>query len=74
MLAAGVLIASAVSLTRGDVAYLLVIIWAFVGIAVKHAAVPTVATGSWVATVLVGLMLVAGAWLTRWRGQALQAS
>jgi hypothetical protein len=60
-LTAGVCIASAVSLTRGDIAYMLVIIWAFVGIAVKHAAVPIVATGAWVTTALVGLMLISGA-------------
>lgn len=60
MLTAGVCIASAVSLTRGDIAYMLVIIWAFMGIAVKHAGVPIVATGAWVTTALVGLMLVVG--------------
>jgi benzodiazapine receptor len=60
MLAAGVGIASAVSLTRGDVAYMLVIVWAFAGIAVKHAGTPVVATAAWVATALVAVMLVAG--------------
>jgi hypothetical protein len=53
-------IASAVSLTRGDVAYLLVLIWAFAGIGVKHAATPPVATAAWVTTALVALMLVVG--------------
>jgi len=43
MLAAGAAIASAVSLKRGgDVAYVLVIVWAFIGIAVKHADTPIV--------------------------------
>jgi benzodiazapine receptor len=60
MLVAGVVIASAVSLTRGDVAYMLVIVWAFAGIAVKHAGTPVVATAAWVATALAALMLVAG--------------
>jgi benzodiazapine receptor len=60
MLIAGVAIASAVSLTRGDVAYMLVIVWAFAGIAVKHAGTPVVATTAWVTTVLVALMLVVG--------------
>jgi hypothetical protein len=60
MLVAGVGIASAVSLTRGDVAYMLVIVWAFAGIAVKHAGTPAVATTAWVTTALVALMLVAG--------------
>ena len=60
MLVAGVAIASAVSLTRGDVAYMLVIVWAFAGIAVKHAGTPVVATAAWVTTALAALMLVAG--------------
>lgn len=67
MLTAGVGIASAVSLTRGDVAYMLVIIWAFVGIAVKHANVPLVANGAWVTTVLVAIMLVVGLYFTSGR-------
>ncbi len=65
MLTAGVFIASVISLTRGDIAYMLVIIWAFVGIAVKHADVPIVATGAWVTTALIGLMLVVGSMLAR---------
>jgi benzodiazapine receptor len=60
MLVVGVGIASAVSLTRGDVAYMLVIVWAFAGIAVKHAGTPVVATAAWVTTALVALMLVVG--------------
>ncbi|MBC8263535.1 MAG: tryptophan-rich sensory protein [Anaerolineales bacterium] len=60
MLVAGVGIASAVSLTRGDVAYMLVILWAFAGIAVKHAGTPVVATAAWVTTALAVLMLVVG--------------
>lgn len=66
MLVAGVAIASAVSLTRGDVAYMLVIVWAFAGIAVKHAGTPVVATAAWVATALAALMLVVG-WFFRKR-------
>jgi MYXO-CTERM domain-containing protein len=72
MLAVGVCLASLISLTRGDVAYMLVIIWAYVGIAVKHAGVPVVATGAWAATALVGLMLVLGAFVTRRRREALR--
>jgi hypothetical protein len=36
MLFAGAVIASAVSITRGDVAYVLVIVWAYLGVAVKN--------------------------------------
>lgn len=60
MLVAAVGIASAVSLTRGDVAYMLVIVWALAGIAVKHVGTPVVATAAWVTTALAALMLVAG--------------
>jgi hypothetical protein len=41
-------------------AYMLVIIWAFAGIAIKQAGTPVVATGAWAATALVGLVLVIG--------------
>ncbi len=58
MLVVGAGIASAVGLTRGDVAYMLVIVWAFAGIAVKHAATPVVATAAWVTAALVVVMLV----------------
>lgn len=60
MLTVGVVVASAMILTRGDIAYTLVIIWAFVGIAIKHAGTPIVATGAWVTTALVVLILVLG--------------
>lgn len=73
MLVAGVGIASAVSLTRGDVAYMLVIVWAFAGIAVKHAGTPVVATAAWVTTALAALMLVVG-WVFRKRLRAQDAT
>ncbi|KPK94582.1 MAG: hypothetical protein AMJ88_03615 [Anaerolineae bacterium SM23_ 63] len=63
MLIAGLAIAAAVSLTRGDVAYLLVLIWAFVGIAVKHQGTTLVATTAWIVTGLVLVILVAGVFL-----------
>jgi hypothetical protein len=43
MLVVATLIAALVSVTRGDVAYILVIAWAFAGIAVKHISTPLVA-------------------------------
>ncbi|MBC7248811.1 MAG: tryptophan-rich sensory protein [Anaerolineae bacterium] len=57
MLLVGVGIASAVSFTRGDVAYVLVIVWAFAGIAIKHAGTPVVSIAAWVTTALAVLML-----------------
>lgn len=64
---AAVVIASTVSITRGDIAYLLVIVWAFVGIAVKQAANPIVATTSWLMTGVVVVMLLVGARVNRHR-------
>lgn len=58
-------IASAVTLTRRDVAYMLVILWAFVGIAVKHAAVSVVAAATWIVTVLLALVLIGSIVLER---------
>lgn len=60
LLVAGAAIASGVSITRGDVAYVAVIVWAFIGIAVKHAATPVVATTAWIAAVVVALTLFIG--------------
>lgn len=67
MLVVGAAITLAVVLTRGDVAYTLVILWAYAGIAVRQAGVPVVATAAWVMAVLVAL-LVPLAW---WRGKKL---
>jgi len=67
MLVVGAAITLAVVLTRGDVAYTLVILWAYAGIAVRQAGVPAVATAAWVMAALVAL-LVPLAW---WRGRGL---
>jgi hypothetical protein len=45
------------ALTRRDVAYLLVLAWAFAGIGVKQAAVPLVATTAWIVTALMIFMI-----------------
>lgn len=50
MLAVALVVATLMALTRGDVAYLLVLAWAFAGIGVKHPDVAPVATAAWVAT------------------------
>jgi hypothetical protein len=67
ILAAGTVIASLVALRRGDVAYMLAIIWAFLGIAVKHASTPLVAGAAWVAAIVVAIMMMVGAVLHRRR-------
>ncbi len=58
MLAVATVLAGVMALTRRDAAYLLVLIWAFIGIALKHAATPTVATSAWVATGIVALLVL----------------
>jgi hypothetical protein len=74
MLVAGAAIASAVSLTRGDVADVLVIVWAFVGIAVKHADNPIVSVTAALMAVLVALTLLVGVPRTQRRIKSQPAS
>jgi hypothetical protein len=61
IIAVATAIASLVSWTRGDVVYMLVILWAFVGIALKHADTPMVAVTTWVLTGVTAVMTVVGA-------------
>lgn len=58
MLAVALIVAALMAWTRRDAAYLLVLVWAFAGIAVKHAGNPLVATASWTATAVVVLLVV----------------
>ena len=67
MLIAGTVIATAMSLTRGDAAYVLVILWAFVGIAVKQAGTPVVANAAWTASGVALIALVVGVLVSRRR-------
>jgi hypothetical protein len=60
MLLAATAITALVSFTRGDVAYVLVIVWAFVGIAVKHPGTPSVSITAWVMAAVVALTLFVG--------------
>lgn len=62
MLAVAVIVAGLMLLSRRDSTYLLVLVWAFVGIALKHSAVPTVTIAAWVAAALVAAFAVAN-WL-----------
>lgn len=74
MLLVGVGLAWAMSLSRGDVTYVLVIIWAFVGIAVKNSETPVVAIAAWIAAGLAAVGLVIGLILTRQRHRQATAS
>lgn len=64
MLAIASLLGLAMAWTRRDVAYLAVLIWAFAGIAVKQASVPTVVLSAWIAA-LIMLALLLFSWISR---------
>jgi hypothetical protein len=65
VLAAVLVIAALMNFTRRDIAYTAVILWALVGISVKHAAVPAVAIPTWITFGLVALTLAAAFFLRR---------
>lgn len=65
ILAAVVVIAGLVILTRRDVAYGLVILWALVGIAVKHAVVAAVALSTWITFGLIALIMMLALFLPK---------
>jgi benzodiazapine receptor len=52
MLAVASLLGLAMALMRRDVGYLAVLVWAFIGIAVKQTPAPLVVAGAWVAAIL----------------------
>ena len=60
MLAAGALISIVMTLTRADIAFSLVLVWAYIGIAVKHSDTSLVATSALVGAgiILVTLIIV----------------
>ena len=68
MLAAGVIISAVMSLTRADIAYSLVLVWAYVGIAIEHANTSIVANAAWIAAILILVILVIGVY-RRYRHQ-----
>ncbi len=57
MLLTGVLLAGLLAFTRRDLAYGLVLVWAFVGIAIKHSDTTSVSTAAWIASALVVILL-----------------
>lgn len=58
MLAVAVVVAALVALTRRDVAYLLVLVWAFIGIGLKFSGVTPVEVGAFVAAGAVVLLVI----------------
>ena len=61
MLAAALIITTLMLLTRRDIAYALVIVWASIGIAVKQVGVAVVPTAAWIVAGLVVLLIIATA-------------
>jgi benzodiazapine receptor len=60
MLVVAAAVASVVSITRGDVAYVVVIVWAYVGIAAKHSGTQVVSITALVMAAIVALTLAVG--------------
>lgn len=65
LLVAGVAIAGLMAATRRDVAYLLVLVWAYVGIAIKQAGAPLVANSAWISAAVIVVAVVVATWLAR---------
>jgi len=65
MLLAAAGISALVALTRGDVAFLLVIIWAVAGIAIKHADTTLVAYPAWAVALFLAFLLIIAAVASR---------
>jgi hypothetical protein len=76
MLVVAAVVASLVSLTRGDIVYVAVILWAFAGIAVKHSTVLAIVVTVWATGIFVALTLLIGVPLARarMRDQALTSA
>jgi len=58
MLVVATAVGGLVSFSRGDIAYAAVLIWAFVGIALKHSGNPIVSTAAWAAAVTTAVLLI----------------
>lgn len=74
ILAAGVVISAIMSFTRADVAYSLVLVWAYIGIALKFPDVSSVSYAAWISVALILLLLIIGYLRSPNRGQLLQAA
>lgn len=67
MLTIATVVGGLMSFTRGDIAYSLVLIWAFSGIAIKHSDTSSVATAAWIATAATAVLMLVGAYYHRRR-------
>jgi hypothetical protein len=57
MLVIATILGAVIAVSRRDIAYLLVFVWAFIGIAVKQADTALVAGAAWVATLAVLVLI-----------------
>jgi hypothetical protein len=60
MLGVATLVGVLVFLTRRDIAFVLVLIWSFIGIALKHQDTALVMVAAWMMTAVLALMLIVG--------------
>lgn len=60
MLAIATVVGGAMSMTRGDVAYSAVLIWAFIGIALKHQDTAIVSNTAWIAAIVTAILMIIG--------------
>lgn len=74
LLLTGVLLAGLMAFTRRDLAYGLVLVWAFVGIAIKHSDTASVSTAAWIASALVVILLAVALFRDRSTNQPLSRS
>jgi hypothetical protein len=70
ILLAVLVIVALVNFTRRDIGYTLVILWALIGIGLKHAAISSVAIPTWITFGLVALSLVAAFFTKKGRAKA----
>ncbi|MGE5602008.1 MAG: TspO/MBR family protein [Nitrososphaerales archaeon] len=70
MYVAALLIAALIAFTKWDVAYLLVLVWAFAGIAVNYLSLPAVAASSIIAALIALALAVLVAARKAWQGKA----
>lgn len=58
MLVVALVLATIMALSRRDIAFLLVLVWSFIGIAIKQSATPSVSISAWVAAILTFLLAI----------------
>ncbi|MFN2118643.1 MAG: tryptophan-rich sensory protein [Candidatus Promineifilaceae bacterium] len=68
MLTIATIVGGAMSFTRGDIAYAAVLIWSFIGIALKHQDTAVVSYAAWIAAIVTAILIIIGAYRKRQSG------